>query len=157
MGRPKAGLRLGRLTLLGHVRANVAGLDLPVRVIRKDLLPRCGPLGGIYTGLKRTKASAVLFLPCDSPFLSAGLLRRFIDRFEGKRALFGQAHGRPGFPILLPRSLLPLIHEQIRAGKFALHDLARATKARFVRVTADQAFNINTPEDLAEARRRLAD
>ena len=156
MGRPKAGLRLGRLTLLGRGRANVAGLGLPVRVIRKDLLPRCGPLGGIYTGLKRSKAPAVLFLPCDSPFLSARVLRRFIGRFDGSRPLFGQTRGKPGFPILLPRSVLPLVHEQVRAGKFALHDLARATKARFVRVTAHQAFNINTPEDLAEARRRLA-
>jgi molybdopterin-guanine dinucleotide biosynthesis protein A len=156
MGRAKAGIRLGRLTLLAQVRANVADLGLPVRIIRKDLVARCGPLGGIYTGLKRTKASAVLFLPCDSPFLSAALLRRFIGRFDGKRPLFGEMRGKPGFPIILPRWLLPLVYEQIRAGKFALHDLARAAKALFMRVPADQGFNINTPEDLAEARQRLA-
>src|SRR5688500_2993407 len=63
MGRAKARLRLGNRTLLGWVRRNAAALGLPVRVIRRDLVRRCGPLGGIYSALKTTKAFAVLFLP----------------------------------------------------------------------------------------------
>jgi len=154
MGRPKARLRLGNLTLLGHVRKNVAELNLPVRIIRKDLVPRCGPLGGIYSALKTTTAEAVLFLPCDTPFLSGALLRRFLAEFDGRRPLFGAARERVGFPILLPRSGLPVLAEQINERKFALHDLAPATNARLLRVPTRQLFNINAPAALAEARKR---
>jgi hypothetical protein len=56
MGRNKAALRIGRRTLLGVVRDNARRLDLPVRVIRRDLVPRCGPLGGICPAPKTPRA-----------------------------------------------------------------------------------------------------
>ena len=56
MGRDKSLVQLGRRTLLQHVRTAARSLGVPVRVIRRDSVPRCGPLGGIYTGLKRTRA-----------------------------------------------------------------------------------------------------
>src|SRR2546430_17716334 len=80
MGRDKSRLKLGRRTLLGHIRAEAKTLGLPVRVIRRDLVPRCGPLGGIYTALKSTRADGVLFLACDMPFVRAALLKTQIGR-----------------------------------------------------------------------------
>jgi molybdopterin-guanine dinucleotide biosynthesis protein A len=155
MGRAKARLRLGNRTLLGWVRRNAAALGLPVRIIRRDLVRRCGPLGGIYSALKTTKAFAVLFLPCDMPFISAAFLRRFMGKFDGNRALFGVTRGKSGFPIILPQILLPEIEKQIHRRRFALQDLACATGARSVRVPAGEGFNINSPEDMARAQRRV--
>jgi len=154
MGRAKARLRLGKLTLLGCVRRNAAGLGLPVRVMRKDLVRRCGPLGGIYSAMKTTDAFAVLFLPCDMPFISPASLRRCLAVFDGERPVFAVSRGQPGFPIILPVALLPVVKSQIDAGKFALHALSRATGARRVRVPAADLFNVNTPEDFEKARRR---
>lgn len=57
MGRDKAGVRLGRRTLLGHVRLAAAETGWPVRVIRKDLVERCGPLGGVLTGMLTSKGA----------------------------------------------------------------------------------------------------
>lgn len=155
MGRAKAQVRLGSRTLLGHVRHNAAGLGLPVRIIRRDLVTRCGPLGGIYSALKTTEKDAVVFLPCDMPFLSVHALRRCLLAFDGERPVFAGTRRRPGFPIILPRSLLGFVREQIRARKLAVQDLARDAVCRMVRVPADQAFNVNTADDLAEARRRM--
>lgn len=45
MGRDKARLRLRGRTLLAWVRAAARATGWPVRVIRRDLVPRCGPLG----------------------------------------------------------------------------------------------------------------
>jgi molybdenum cofactor guanylyltransferase len=154
MGQPKARLRLGKLTLLGHARKNAAGLRLPLRVVRKDLVRRCGPLGGIYSALKTTKAFAVVFVPCDMPFLSAMSLRRCLAAFDGQRPVFAVARWQAGFPIILPVALRQVIKNRIDVGKFALHELACVTGARLVRLPAKEVFNINTPEDLAEAQKR---
>src|SRR5687768_9364883 len=76
MGSAKARMRLGRRSLLGHVWRTAEGLGVPVRIIRKDLVPRCGPLGGIYTGLKTSANDAEVFLSCDMPFVTDDLLRK---------------------------------------------------------------------------------
>ena len=70
MGVDKARLRLGGRTLLARVREHAAQLGFRVRVVRKDLVPPCGPLGGIYTAMKRSRADALLFLSCDMPFVT---------------------------------------------------------------------------------------
>src|SRR5258706_6638023 len=74
MGTDKARLRLGSRTMLQHVQAAAKATGLPVRVISKDLIPNCGPLGGLYTALKTTKHDAILALACDMPFVTPDLL-----------------------------------------------------------------------------------
>ena len=158
MGRDKARLRLGRRTLLGQVRALAGEFGLPVRVIRRDLVPRCGPLGGIYTALKTTRAEAVLFLSCDMPFVSVGLLESLLAR-RGARpaAIFVEAAGSVGFPFLLPRAAQPGVEAQMTAQRFSLQALAAVLRARRLKLGpshAAQLFNVNTPEDFAAARLR---
>lgn len=46
---------------------------LRVKVV-KDILPSTGPLGGIYTGLKRAKYDNSIIFPCDMPFVNHKLL-----------------------------------------------------------------------------------
>src|SRR5258708_14486916 len=89
MGRSKADLRLGSNTLLGHIRNEARTLGLRVRIVRRDLVPRCGPLGGIYTVLKTSVADAELFLACDMPFVSSALMARLIGSWKrNPRAAF---------------------------------------------------------------------
>ena len=53
MGRDKSSLRLRGKTLLEHVQRLARTVDLPVRVIRRELLPRCGPLAAPIPRCKR--------------------------------------------------------------------------------------------------------
>jgi molybdopterin-guanine dinucleotide biosynthesis protein A len=62
MGREKAQLKLAGRTLLAHVKKVAREACLPVRVIRRDLVARCGPLGGVYTALRTSHAKTVVFL-----------------------------------------------------------------------------------------------
>jgi molybdopterin-guanine dinucleotide biosynthesis protein A len=156
MGREKSRLRLGRRSLLGHIRRTANSLGLPVRVIRRDRIAQRGPLGGIYTALKTSRADAELFLACDMPFVSAALLERLIHEFRLRPGqVFAASDEGVGFPFLLEVGALPLVERQMQAGRFSLQALAatfRARRLRVPRVLGRDLFNVNTPADWETAR-----
>ncbi|MBI3880353.1 MAG: molybdenum cofactor guanylyltransferase [Verrucomicrobia bacterium] len=158
MGRDKARVRLGPRTLLGHARAAARGLGLPVRVLRRDLVKRCGPLGGLLTALATTRHDAVLFLSCDLPFLTAESLREPIRRRRAtdEAVFYRDADGVVCFPFLLTRAALAAVRAQVERREFSLQRLARALRPRLLAVPRRRAgewFNVNTPGELAKARR----
>ena len=157
MGRDKSRLRFRGRSLLGHVRAAAEATGWPVRVIRRDAVPRCGPLGGIYTALKTSGAEVELFLPCDMPFISPALLKDLARRLGSRqRAVFATADGRAGFPFLLRAADLPVIEQQIQVRQFSIHSLAEVLRAKLFRVPGSRTVelsNINTPADWENARR----
>ena len=160
MGRDKAGVPLGGRTLLARVRTAARDAGLPVRVIRQDLVPRCGPLGGVYTGLRRTKADAVLFLSCDMPFVTGDLLRGIIARLRpGTTAVFAKSQGRLGFPFLVRRRGLETIQTMLACQEFRLQMLGKNLKAASFPVRGRNTaavLNINTPQELKRAEELLA-
>ena len=157
MGRNKAALRLGGRTLLAHVRALAKQIGLPVRVIRRDLIPGCGPLGGIHTALTTSRAAGSLFLSCDMPFISVALLDRVLRRFNaGSPAVFVGGERGVGFPFLLGRDCLPMVERQLEQKRFSLQRLARTLRAKTLRPArgpAQELFNVNTPADWEQARK----
>jgi len=157
MGRDKARLPLGRRTMLGQIKVVARRAVRRVRIIRRDLVKRCGPLGGVYTALRTTRKDAVLFLACDMPFVGNDLLERLAVEFlSAPKALFVSYRGQACFPFILPRLALPAVVCQIAAGDFSLQGLARALAARRIRVPrllVRQLRNVNTPREWAAARR----
>ncbi len=161
MGRNKALLRLGGKTLLTHIRQAAGKLGLPIRVIRRDLVPRCGPLGGIYTALKTSGADAVLFLACDMPFVSEALLARLLKEFHaaGRRAVFTTQKSVAGFPLVLGAETGPLVEQLILEKRFSLQNLALksgAKRFRPGRTFLNDLRNANTPDDWAGLRKEFA-
>lgn len=162
MGSDKARLRLGQTTMLGLVRKTARATGLPVRVIRRDCIPKCGPLGGIHTALKTTRADAVLFLACDMPLVSTELLQFILRRFAGpgrnkKRAIFTRSRG-VGFPFILRRETLDELQQQIGNRELSIQSLATALEGAALRLTrrlSRELFNVNTLSDWAIAVERL--
>jgi|SRR5579859_526990 len=159
MGRDKSRIRVGNRTMLSHVRAVAKSAGLPVRVLRKDAVARCGPLGGIFTALKTSRANALLFLPCDMPFLTPEILQLLIASLRPTDfAVFTIANKLAGFPCLLQRHLaLPIVEQQIAKSELSLQTLAKALRARRLRLPRGwnhQLDNINTPRELQAARKR---
>ncbi len=157
MGRAKAGLRLGRCTLLGHARALAAELGLPCRVQTQDDTPGQGPLGGVATALRRAQVERILFLGCDMPFLTADFTRRILA--VEAESVFASVKGTVGFPFVLSPVVLPKVEVQLKTGRRSLQRLATRLRARRIRVLATEAAqlqNLNTPADLAAARKTVA-
>lgn len=151
MGRDKSRLKLGRHTMLGHIRAEAKSLGWPVRVVRRDAVPRCGPLGGIFTALRSTRAQCVLFLACDMPWVSARLMRSVLRRCRlTGLAVFVRSRSSAGFPVALRREALAIVARQIANHEFSLQALARALRARTLQPSARlraQLRNVNTPDE----------
>ena len=162
MGRDKSRLRLGKITMLGHIRKTARATGLPVRIIRRDCIPKCGPLGGIYTALKTTKARAVLFLACDMPLVSTQLIQLILQRFSSpdrnqKAAIFVRSYG-VGFPFVLRMESLGKVQQQVDDREPSIQSLAKVLKGTTLRLTgrlSQELFNVNTPGDWAVAVERL--
>ena len=157
MGRDKSRLRLGDRSLLAHICATAKTIGLPHRIIRRDLIVHCGPIGGIYTALVTCRTDASLFLSCDMPFVSAELLEMLVLKSkQNGNALFIKANGQVGFPfVLFRRTALPVVESQLAKMAFSLQQLAQALSSQTIKLAsrrASELFNVNTPEDLKEAR-----
>lgn len=150
MGTDKSRLRLGRRTLLGHVREAARATGWTVRVIRRDLKPGCGPVGGIHTALKTSQADIVLFLACDMPLVTTELLRSMVEKIGRRAALFCDQHGRAGFPFVLRRNCLTKVEAALIEQSFSLQQLALRLRAGRHRPSPDHEkilTNVNTPDD----------
>lgn len=159
MGTDKAKVRLGRRTLLGHVRVVAAETGWKVRVIREDVVERCGPLGGVLTGMLTSQAEMMVFLSCDMPFVQAGWLKKLVQvrKASGAKAVFTLQDSFVGFPFVLTRECEERVVAQRVKGEFSLQALAKVLKAERVKVAEKGAWrfiNVNTPEALVEAREK---
>lgn len=156
LGRNKALLRLGGRALLGHIRATARELGCPVRMIRRDCVPRCGPLGGVLTALRNPRAPVVLFLACDLPFVSVKLLRAVLRPLSrSRRAVFTATEAGAGFPFALAAETVSVVEQQMAMKRFSLQALAQVLAAAAVRLPksrATEVFNVNTPAEWAQAR-----
>lgn len=121
------------------------------------------PLAGVHAALHHAVAhgfAAVLTVPSDTPFLPADLVSRLAaaKRPAAIAASAGQQHYLTG---LWSAELLPAIEaalDQPRTPR--LQDWCRACDAAVVtwqHLPYDPFFNVNTPEELAEAERIAAE
>lgn len=175
-GGDKTLLELGGRTLLDHVlerlRPQVDAVALnangdPARfarfglpVLPDPMLGRPGPLAGVLAGMRWARglgADSLLTVPGDTPFLPPDL----VARLRAAGGLACAASGGRAHPVvaLWPLDLEAALAAALAAGERRLGVWAAAQGMARVawEGTPDPFLNINTPEDLAEARRALGD
>ena len=151
MGRHKARLLLGHRTFLQVITETARELGAPIEVIFDDIVPPCGPLGGIHTAFARYRFDRALFLTCDMPLITPQLLNQLI-RHQGPT--FTTTAEGPGFPCVLPVSARAVIQNQIKQGRHSVHALSTALKATNFSPELsfpDELLNVNTPADYRRA------
>ncbi len=131
-----------------------------------DEHPDSGPLGALATVFSRTDCQRVLLLACDLPFLNRDFLR-WLTRLAPESAAVIPGQSNTGKDRLHPlcavydRACEPELSACVRAGRFKVHDFVTSLQSLYiVRPVTWQAYdtggllsNVNTPEDLEEARR----
>jgi molybdopterin-guanine dinucleotide biosynthesis protein A len=141
-------------------------LQLPDGVsIERDRYPGRGPLAGIHAALSAGTGVPVFVAGCDMPFLNPVLIGRLFRMVPGHDAVVPRAHGKTQclHAVYSPRCAAPA--ERLLAGdRRAVEKLLDEVEVRYV--DEDELrdhdpellsfFNVNTPEDLAEAENRAA-
>jgi molybdopterin-guanine dinucleotide biosynthesis protein A len=176
-GRNKAEIELGGQTLLARTiaraRPQVGRLLLNANrdpalfvkyglpVLADTIGDHWGPLAGILAGLEHLRDTWpqigwLASFPTDSPFFPESLVARLAERLPGHEIAMASAHGRPE-PVfsLWPVSLAGPLRGALSNGVRKVEDFARRYRLAIVDFPADAFFNVNTPEDLQQAARRL--
>lgn len=127
-----------------------------------DLLPGKGPLGGIYTALEYAKTPFVFVTACDMPYPNLDLVRRVISEAEGREAVVPRrgSYIEPLFAVY-HRDTRQKIRSRLEAGDLKIHHFIEDIDARYLEEEEirdcdpdfSSFFNVNTPEDLRQARR----
>lgn len=175
MGRDKAFLEIGGERLIDRAVRIFRALFAEVLIVTNtpelyrplglpmvaDIFPGAGSLGGLYTGLSQAGRDYAFFAACDMPFLNPEFIRFMLAQ-------------RPGYDVVIPRTpeegVHPLHAAYSKACLAPMERLIRAGRLKVigffpevrVREIAPEEimpfdpeftmfFNINTPEELAQA------
>ena len=145
-----------------NVVADYAFLDLPWIA---DIVPGIGPLGGIHAALIETGNPHLLVTACDMPFLNVSLLRYMAARLRDYDVLVPVLGQAQPLHAIYARTCLPLIEESLQSGRYKVSGWFDRANVRTIEQSVVErydpdlrsSFNVNTPEDLAVARKLWAD
>jgi molybdopterin-guanine dinucleotide biosynthesis protein A len=131
-----------------------------------DLKPGRGALGGLYTALASANGDMVAVVACDMPFASPKLIEtagRLMVREEADVVIAETADGmQPLHAVYRRQACVPAIEAAIAADKWKVISWFPQVKVRTLTPEEVKAidpsglcfWNLNTPEEFAEAERR---
>ena len=132
----------------------------------RDLKPGRGALGGLYTSLSSATCEAVAVVACDMPFASAALIEaaaRLLVREDADVVIPDSGDGLEPLHALYRRvTCLPAIETAIEADQWRLIVWFPQVKVRILQADEVRLYdpsgltfwNLNTPEEFAEAEQR---
>ena len=181
MGEDKRYLVVGEQTLLERglavlhsifqeVLVVIAQDSLPLKVaarVVRDLVPDCGSLGGLYTGLTQATTPYIFVAACDMPFLDPAVITQFTSRRAGADIVMAKLAARlHPMHALYSKGCLPVLEQMIQARQLKVQEMLSHASLHVRYVTdadlltidpSGRSFqNVNTPADLAAARSQLA-
>jgi len=186
MSQNKALMRLGDDTLIGHVIQRIrqvtteqllitnspneyAHLNIPMH---RDIIPNCGALGGILTGLTFASNQSVICVGCDNPFLKEQLLSYLVSILCEYDAVIPYANNNatsiPDSTQLTLQTLcavyskrcIPIIESMLNESELRVHALKEHADVLCLYPEVWKTYdsegysflNINTPEDYEQAQ-----
>jgi molybdopterin-guanine dinucleotide biosynthesis protein A len=141
-------------------------LDVDARVVR-DLVPDCGSLGGLFTGLTEATTPYIFVVACDMPFLDQAVISQFTSRRSSTDIAMAKLAGRlHPMHALYSKRCLPVIEQMVLARQLKIQEIVSCefllaqyvTEADLVGIdpSGRSFLNVNTPADLEVARSLLA-
>lgn len=181
LGRDKGLLSLAGIPLIEHILGRVKGLGDEILITSNhprdysfpgvrtisDPVPGAGALTALHTALSAAQGERVLVLACDMPFVSRPLLEHMINLTPQTDVIVPHHRGNyePLHAVYNKRNCLPAVEDALEAGESRVISFFPSVQVTIVDETTLTRFdpqglsffNINTPEDLDQASRILAE
>ncbi len=153
---------LCRQVLVSASHANAEAYTFLGLDIVEDLHRDCGPLGGLEAMLNRCMTPWLLVLTCDMPYVNSEALQTMIGQARLSDALddslpraFAWQRESDGsispFPLLIKRSVLPQLREQMHHEHFGVKAFLRTVDTYYIKTDSEELLrNVNRPEDWHE-------
>ncbi len=150
----------GEVVVVTEATGRYADLALPARRVT-DIVPGCGPMGGLHAGLRAIDAPFALAVACDMPFLNPRLLRYMADLPRDYEALVPSIGGRwQPLHSIYAKACLATVENLLTRDLLALTDLLSRVRMRTLPFATVQRFdpeglsflNLNEPDDLMRVR-----
>jgi molybdopterin-guanine dinucleotide biosynthesis protein A len=136
---------------------------LGIRVV-VDLMPGRATLGGLYTGLHYAAGERVFAAAADMPWINPAAIRLVLDQASSGDIVIPDLEGQlQPMHAVYSKTCLPFLKALVEANRLKVQDLCECPDLSVHRIphTAFTAvdpelrsfFNINTLEDLAQARK----
>ena len=176
MGRDKALVALAGKPLVVHVLERVSSLGDEILLTTNrpeeyhflgmplitDPVPGAGSLAGLQTALRAAHGQIVIVLACDMPFVSRPLLEHMLSLARQAEVVIPSRKGEyEPLQAVYSRECLPAIEAALAAGERRMISFLPRVRvlpieeAILTRYDPQglSFFNVNTPQDLAEAER----
>jgi molybdopterin-guanine dinucleotide biosynthesis protein A len=158
-GQDKSALLVGGRTILARQLDMLAGVVDEVRVVRDDLVPGCGPLGGVHTALTQAGHDAVFVIACDMPFVTSDLVAHLLAASAGVDIVVPRTErGYHPLCAVYRRTCLDKVARRVAERRLKMTDLFSDLRLREVDSAELERFgdlhrllaNVNTPAEFAD-------
>lgn len=116
-----------------------------------DIVPDCGPVGGLYSGLMVSHNELNLIAPCDAPFITIELYTYLLQNINKNNAVIPSIDGEinPLFGIYSSKCI-SLIQLLLLDNKYKMLRVVEELGAKIIAIknNPEVFININTYEDL---------
>lgn len=168
MGTDKVLLKLNEKTLLEHSIELIRSICDSILIssnnpdhekfgieIIPDQIKNCGPIGGIYTGLKKSKTDWNFVISVDSVFVESSFIQYLFSEINDSDAIVPiHKKGKEPLIALYHKNSLPEIEKMIDLGNYKMYNLVNTINSKFINAQSwankyPKLFhNINRPTDL---------
>ena len=170
-GRDKSALIVDGRTILDRQVTELSSLTTDVLIVGgrldhalarrvADLVPGCGPLGGLHAALTEARGNAVAVIACDMPYVTAPLVAYLLALLHETGADIVVPRTERGYHPLCAvyaRACLEPIAARLAERRLKMTDLVADVRTRVVTVEEIARFgdrhrllaNVNTPAEYA--------
>lgn len=127
-------------------------------LVISDEVKNCGPVGGIYTGLRKIKTKSAFVIACDMPFVNKKIIEKILKISQKEKDITVVPFTDKGYEPLFAvynREIVKGLEKAIKKKEWSVIKTVKIFPVRFIKLNRKETqclANINTFSDSEKAR-----
>jgi molybdopterin-guanine dinucleotide biosynthesis protein A len=157
-GQDKSALLVGGRTIRERQIAELSRVTNDILIVTTDIVPGCGPMGGLHTALTNARGDDVFVVACDMPFVEAPFVEYLLDLASGADVVVPRTErGYHPLCAVYTRACLPVVDRRLADRQLKMSSLFDEVRTRVVTNEEIERFgdrirllaNVNTQAEYA--------